>query len=311
MRLGPFSVHIARGDPCRRSILDMASNSQEKGDLLEAAVRAIEAAIVRASPALAEGTFVIEGKKVVSVEGVRHEIDLHVHATLAPGYDATFIFECKNWKQRVGKNEIIIFTEKIRALAAQRGFFVARTFSRDARAQARADPRMELLTASQLDPDIVMVPGAFHGIAVCHTDAHVTFDGGGKSNQQSVDIAALRLVVDGILCDPKTYVDQLVTESRDARVNRFQSVTAEEGEHELSFSSERAFGDGEATINERPLKRIAIEGTVRVRVTKARVVSAFEVLTRGRHISVQLMMGDGLHVTAEFVELSHTRVGSA
>jgi hypothetical protein len=86
--------------------------AQEKGDSLERAVRAIEDSILRLEPDFKEGVFRIESKKVVRVEGVRHEIDLHVTAAHSTGYEATFIFECKNWEAKVGKNEIIVFPRR-------------------------------------------------------------------------------------------------------------------------------------------------------------------------------------------------------
>uniref|UniRef100_UPI00286BF9C8 restriction endonuclease n=1 Tax=Methylibium sp. TaxID=2067992 RepID=UPI00286BF9C8 len=112
---------------------------KEKGDSLEDAVRAIEDSILRSAPGFAHGTFRIEQKRIVQSAGVRHEVDLFVTASLATGYEATFIFECKNWQAKVGKNEIIVFSEKVATVGAQRGFFVARAFTRDARAQAAKD----------------------------------------------------------------------------------------------------------------------------------------------------------------------------
>jgi hypothetical protein len=93
-----------------------------KGNALEMAVRAIEATILRALPNYSEKTFRIESKKIINVGGVRHEIDIWVSVELGSGYDALFIFECKNWQEKVGKNEIIVFSEKISAIRAQKGF---------------------------------------------------------------------------------------------------------------------------------------------------------------------------------------------
>src|SRR5258708_6316200 len=94
---------------------------KEKGDALELAVQAIESSILKASPSYQEKTFTIEGQKIVTVADVRHEVDIWVSVDLGEGYTALFIFECKNWEESVGKNEIIVFAEKIRALQAQRG----------------------------------------------------------------------------------------------------------------------------------------------------------------------------------------------
>ena len=125
------------------------SDARQKGDDLEKAVHAIEDTILKIAPGFAEGTFRIESKRIISLEGVRHEIDLFVTAALPNGYQAVFVFECKNWADKVGKNEVIVFSEKVKAATAQKGFFVARAFTKDAKAQAAKDPRIQLLTAAK------------------------------------------------------------------------------------------------------------------------------------------------------------------
>lgn len=80
---------------------------QDKGDALENAVAAIEEVILQSSAGIGREP-IIEKKKIIIVKGVRHEIDVSVTADLAPGYKPVFIFECKNWKEAVNKNEIIL-----------------------------------------------------------------------------------------------------------------------------------------------------------------------------------------------------------
>src|ERR1035441_1861623 len=92
----------------------------EKGRELEIAVEAIEAVILESSPSLLGQPFKIERRKRINVGGVHHEIDIFVQVGAAKGYESTFIFECKNWEAPVGKNEIIVFSEKIDAAVAQR-----------------------------------------------------------------------------------------------------------------------------------------------------------------------------------------------
>ncbi len=86
--------------------------SQDKGNALENAVAAIEEVILQSSVGMGRKP-TVEKKKIIIVDGVRHEIDVYVTADLAPGYKPIFIFECKNWREAVGKNEIIIFSEKM------------------------------------------------------------------------------------------------------------------------------------------------------------------------------------------------------
>ena len=84
----------------------MKITSRQKGDKLERAVRAIELAVLQQSPSYHEKTVRIEGKKKFkSSAGVPHEVDIWVNVEVAAGYEAAFIFECKNWKRKVGKKE--------------------------------------------------------------------------------------------------------------------------------------------------------------------------------------------------------------
>src|SRR4051794_8666377 len=113
------------------------TKSQKKGDALENAVQLIEAVILRTNPATKEAPITIETKKTAIVDGVRHEIDVFVTIDYGRGYKAVFIFECKNWKDTVGKDEIIVFSEKINAVQAQQGYFIAKRYTRYASNQAK------------------------------------------------------------------------------------------------------------------------------------------------------------------------------
>src|SRR5207244_2830422 len=79
--------------------------------------------------------------------------------------DAVFIFECKNTVENIGKNEILLFAEKIKATSATRGFFVAKGFGEYARAQAGQFPRIVLLHASEN----VLSTGAFKNFGMVGT----------------------------------------------------------------------------------------------------------------------------------------------
>jgi hypothetical protein len=123
---------------------------QDKGDALENAVAAIEEVILRSS-ARAGTKAIVEKKKIITVEGVRHEIEVYVTVDLAPGYKPVYIFECKNWKEAVGKNEIIVFSEKINPARATSGCFVAKSYTH-AVGQAKKDPGITLLLVAEHDP---------------------------------------------------------------------------------------------------------------------------------------------------------------
>lgn len=126
----------------------MPNNSNKKGEALEHAVEMIERVILERNPSLVPTSFKIERKKIIFADGVKHEIDLYITIKHGSGYDSVFIFECKNLKEKASKNDIIVFSEKIKCCKSQKGFFIATGFSRDAENQAKGDNRMELLKAN-------------------------------------------------------------------------------------------------------------------------------------------------------------------
>jgi hypothetical protein len=119
--------------------------AQKKGTDLERAIAAIEGCILRATPALSTKSYKIYTRRIIIVEGVKHEIDIWVEFDMGNNYKSIFIFESKNWQKKIGKNHIIIFSKKIEAAQAQRGFFVAKLFTKYAIAAAKLDPRVEVL----------------------------------------------------------------------------------------------------------------------------------------------------------------------
>lgn len=284
------------------------SEASEKGTALELAVRAIETAILRASPSFSEKTFRIESKKVVEIAGVRHEIDVWVDVDLAPSYDARFIFECKNWQDKVGKNDVIVLSEKIRATSSQRGFLVAREFTSDAESQAALDPRVTLQRVADLPVQDVPMPLAFHGISVEGTHANLTFarlghkELGPDANRTPFDLASASFVVDGVQAPLPGYFDSWVSAERERRISTFPSTTAAEGLHELTFEADRSFTLGQATLNGQPIEAVMLRATVAVRVSRAVIISHFEVGTRGRAVTVALTVGPAT-VLAAFAEL--------
>jgi hypothetical protein len=90
-------------------------------------LKGIEDALLAMNPALSTGNYRVETRRVFVIEGVRHEVDVYVKVDLGSGYDTVVLFECKNWQhQSVGKNEVIVLSEKVKALSASKAYLVAR-----------------------------------------------------------------------------------------------------------------------------------------------------------------------------------------
>lgn len=282
------------------------TSAQEKGDSLEDAVRSIEDNILRLAPGFAEGTFKIQSKRIVQSAGVRHEIDLFVTAVLPTGYEASFIFECKNWQAKVGKNEIIIFSEKVAAVGAQRGFFVARAYTKDAQAQAARDQRIKLLLASHVQPVVNMKFPQIVQTHIGNTEVHVQFGLVQPSqetlaSQPRLDEQVLRVRAQVMLA--REYVNQWADKVRHEQVNNLHVSDMPDGEYTIPLSAQLAFADGEALLDDQPLRHLALTGTAAVTVIRAAVLSIFEIESRGRLLKVGIDHGN-LELRADIVEIA-------
>ncbi len=178
----------------------MESSSQAKGNSLEDAVELIEQSIFHVNPAFKECTLTINKKKTLMADGVRHEIDLYVEIDLGNGYTSTFIFECKNWEESVGKNEILEFSEKIKVAKAQKGFFIAKSFGVYAKAQARKDNRIELL---EVDDNFSLdVFPDFHAYSTQGVNTEIEMHqrdeaGAGKIKMEPIDVDSAKMELRG------------------------------------------------------------------------------------------------------------------
>jgi hypothetical protein len=229
----------------------------EKGNALEAAVASIERYILDTSPHLREKPFLFESKKIINVGGVHHEIDIFVTIDLGAGYESVFIFECKNWEESVGKNEIIVFAEKIDVTQTQHGYFVAKSFTKDAEAQAATNPRITLFKVSEHEPSDVPVPFGFHVVFITAEHAEATFYARGCSHSLTdlVDLRAVTAKLQGDVIDLRQYLIKWVEQASQHHALSFRSERAPEGDHVRETKSEREFAPDELTLDDRDIER--------------------------------------------------------
>lgn len=277
---------------------NVETTTTDKGNVLEAAVRSIESAIIHSMPGYSDGIFKIEGKKIITVAGVRHEIDVYVTVTHGNGYDSLFIFECKNWTAKVGKNEIIVFIEKIHDSNAHRGFFVARAFTKDAIAQAKRDSRVELLIAKDLDPAIIAAPWGPTLLSTENSKANVTLIGTeGALDGTLIEPKTTTFVLDTQSIDLEEFLQKVIFTFSQQAVMRCRApfltssgevcTTANEGVYPLQFGGEYSFEGKAAEVCGQPLLAIRIQGTADLVVEKSVVVSALDIGGRGRVLSMR------------------------
>lgn len=276
------------------------SNAYEKGRGLEGAVLSIESTILQASPGLAKSSFRIETRKIVTVSGVRHEFDLWVEVDPAPGYAALFVFECKNWSDKVGKNEVIVFSEKVKAVQAQRGFFIAREFTRDARAQAELDPRLQLLEVKEKVFEDLLVPLRIHVLAVDNQEVEISLREAGVSAAdalQKIDLTSASAVLDGQPLDLSAYLMKWRDEVSGERTNRFPSQTLPAGVYALDNQGVRTFAPGTFRLNGADIESATLTMKFTAEVIRPAIVSSVQVVGRGRvwHLAPVTLGGGVMH----------------
>jgi hypothetical protein len=265
--------------------------SRQKGDDLERAVRAIELAVLRQAPSYHEKAVRIEGKKKFkSSAGVPHEADIWVSVEWAAGYEATFIFECKNWKRKVGKKEAVDFARKVEDAKAQRGFLVAATLTKGAQAIVKSDPRMEWLVARELSADEVPERvRRFYGVFSETIEDRYNIVQKEDGAEEPIDLKSAVFTVHG---EPQDLVKYL----RDWAGHVVKPTS--EGVH--PFEAVRRYPpDAGLILNELHVKEISVSGKVRVSYIPGEIVSRFEVATRGRIVQCVVKFPNGASVVME------------
>jgi hypothetical protein len=283
----------------------------KKGNALEQAVHSIESAILQSAPGLSENVFRFESKKIIKQASVHHEIDVFVTVDVAPGYTSIFIFECKNWEKPVGKNEIIVFSEKIEACGAQKGFFVAKAYTKDAAAQAETDTRIKLLFADELDPATTPVPFDFHVVLLENT--HSEFEIFQRSieakerGRKQLTLSSSTATLHGLSANIEQYVKQWVDEACNSDAGTFPSAHLPEGTYPREIVVTRQYAPGEFILStegiiDAEIERAVLRTAYSIRIVRPPIVSHFEVHSRGRSCSfAPVTTADGAEVQFGFV----------
>lgn len=279
-----------------------------KGKQLERSVEAIETAIIQTSPMYNEDTFRLESPKIIVVDGVKHEIDVWVEVELAKGYNPVFIFECRNREEKADKNDIIVFSEKIDASQAQHGFFVARSFTQYAKAQADKDSRVTLLPVKELPVEEIPVPFDLHFVGQeGRPHAKLEIREAGVDEPEKVwelDVEDASFILEGEQIPMREYLEAWVKAAIDERTRTFPSSRLVEGVYDLEVSQQRTFAEGQLFVDDRPMSYIDLHVEFKMRVVRPPIESHFEVNSRGRSLSLTpAQLGDGVGLQMTFVLL--------
>lgn len=285
---------------------EMANQSNPKGRVLEDAVEAIERAILETDPDMANRTIRVEARKRIVVQGVTHVIDLWVELPGPKGYDALFVFECKNWEVDVTKDEVTLFSEKIRASGAQRGYIVARTYNDGARAQAKLDPRVQLVDVRKKEFDRLTAPlfPMFQINEGGHAAVQLFPPEVGRRGGRQIDPAKIKLIEDGQRVSFAEWLARWEAELKEERTNRSDTAGLPVGSYTLEAFGRRTFAPGTCSFQGAPFDAVEVKMTIPIRIVRPVFTGSIEVVGRGRVLKLEPFTIAGQTFHLNFVDLN-------
>lgn len=173
-------------------------------------------------------------------------------------------------------------------MQAAHGYFVAKSFSRDAKAQARKDPRVKLLTATEHDPTGIPIPHDLHLTVTTPRGAQANFQKRGSEGKvlKPVDMSTARCRLRGIEIDLRDYLAKLTEALASEDVLRFPSGRLGAGDYDRSVEAMHEFQPGEMQLDSVDMESLKIVLDYRVSLYRPPIVSRFEVESRGRVIQL-------------------------
>jgi hypothetical protein len=281
--------------PRRRS--PSGKTAHEKGKELENAIGAIERTILRANPNLSEQSYTITFRKIITVDGVKHEIDVWIEFDNGDGYKSIFIFEARNWDKTIGKDHIFAFSAKIAAASAQTGYFVAKSVSKFARAAAKKDARVKLLKAT----DDFAASDRIKNFHVTHQDQSKSvadFEVVVKPRPEqpppspTLNMNTSPLTLNGVAIDYAGYANFLVSQVIQEHSLTVPSHQMEDGTYPYEVSKDVVIPPNVMLVDGYEVQLIKIKVRYLFEVVRARVVSKFDIETRGRvHVYEGIPLG--------------------
>lgn len=265
-----------------------------KGNKLEESVSLIERTIIESNPSLRASNFKIEPKKIIIDRGVRYEIDLYVEIDQGFGYKSIFIFECKNWEANVPTEEITKFSDKIRITNAQRGFFVAKSYTTSASAKAKQDERMDLLYVDDNLTDLSqLVRLEFINkinkiLGIDMIEFGVTLDAK-EFKRQVIDFEKCVVKYQEKEGKLKDFVNWLLERMAEEKMTSLINMT--ESKYTIPSEKEFDFQSGELWIMDQSFNKnigkIKIKAEFDIELVRPKIVSKIDVITRGRVIEYE------------------------
>ena len=275
--------------------VETTTNNQRKGDALENSVKLIIESVLESDPTYKGQKFTVETKVRDMTSGVPNEIDVLVLACPKSDYESKFIFECKNWKEPVGKDVVQLFSKVVDEVRATRGFLVAKSITRHASDQIQMEPRIRYIRCSDdfVSPlsSIELVHTLHEVLAPRVTLKWRTHSSGNESMQ--LDPRKVTCVLNGRRVDFTGFIgshlDEMADEARSENLSKFNH----EGTHWIETGREIRFSENELEVDGHDVESIHIPFFSFVTCRRRKLVSKFELEGRGQAFTFEPVdMGD-------------------
>jgi hypothetical protein len=264
------------------------SANVNKGRSLERAVRFIQETILNKKPEFKGAEFTVETNKIVKESDVHHEIDVFVTVHPNTPYQSVYIFECKNWQKPVGKGQISEFADKVAAIGAARGFFVAKELTKDALARIAVDKRLTYISCSDdfESPLNIELMHAVHDLFPIRI--HLKQRGVEPLNPPRIlDGKSAFLFIDrevvSLTSFIKEQVDDLVFQDQKQNQSKYRNVSWHWGHSGVKIE----FDLGECYLNDREIEWLGVYFYFWVEVKSQKIVSRFQLEGQGRAYSFE------------------------
>lgn len=287
--------------------IDKITSPQQKGNNLEDAVRLIEQTILNSKPGLKDFPFFIETKKIFVVEGVRHEIDVYVEIDLGHGYKSIFVFECKNWENPVGKNELVIFSEKLKITKAQKGYFIAKQFTKDAVNQAAKDERIALLAVAN-DNSILFSFPDFHFTerdqSKVHTNASLIKRGASRDTVsfQPLSLDECKAELNGESINLTSYINANISKVINERLKKEPTHRLPAGVYNYEYDEILIYEPAAFTVDGFDIERLELDIAFPLIVSRPKIKYAFAIDQRGKVLSYESTTSKGDTIGIAFIQ---------
>ncbi len=267
----------------------MANQNTDKGRALEKAVRFIQETILSSDPKIKGTEFIIETNKRDNSSGVLHEIDVLVKTHPNSDYEATWVFECKNWAKPVDKNEVIVFAEKVEALRASRGFLVAKALSKEAESQLAQKSRLRFIRCTEDFLSPLNSAEIFHSVTdVLPMVVKIKERGVPcRQNPTTLDWRTIACHLNnepvGLLSFIGPQIDEMIREDQ----KKHAALYRNDGTHWGETTRLIEFAKGEFVIGDMDVEYLTLPVQFFVTTRRKRILSKFELEGQGRAYSFE------------------------